>query len=84
MEMSWHGRAGCSPADTPDVSLPDPGADVLELVATRLMRNTWKATTGTTVQINRDMVKEGPMSTCRAASVFAIAGKIRAVKNPTK
>lgn len=52
------GRAGCSPAHTTDVALPDPGADVLGLVATRLMANTWKDTTGATVQTNRDVVEE--------------------------
>lgn len=64
MERAWQGRAGCSPADTPDIALPDPGADVLGLVATRLTGNMWKETTGATVQTNRDVVKERPTPTC--------------------
>lgn len=40
------------------MALPDPGADVLGLVATRLMGNTWKDTTGATVQTNRDVAEE--------------------------
>lgn len=84
MERAWQGRAGCSPVDIPDMALPDPRADVLGLVATRLTGNTQKETTETTVQTNSDVAKKRLTPTCRATGIFAIAGQIRSVKNPTK
>lgn len=61
-----------------------PRADVLGLVATRLTGNTQKETTESTVEINSEVAKERLTPTRRATGIFAIAGQIQSVKNPTK